>query len=150
MTEENRPAGTAGFDELQRAWKNTRAPAGLAEKVMASIEDASLPSRTRGLKWSLGWSGAAAVILAGVIISVVGRHPAEPTSPSISLPSLSLAAINRAAGGKPSFSIPGPGNLKSIPEPPNIPSSIPNEIPEPTTLLHEEYDDEISDQTWIV
>jgi len=141
MTEQSKQQ----FDDLYRAWKNTRAPASLVPKIMASVEDKPAPFRG----WDLRWSAMAAVIIIAVVIGMTDRHSGEFAKPVINLSAPSLATINQAAGGKPHFSIPGIGNVKSVPMLPKIPPS-PSPTPrEPTSSIHQEYYNEISHQNRI-
>lgn len=145
MTERRERQAEPDLDELRRAWKRTRAPSGLTTKIMATVGEPSsrLPSR------DVRWFAAAAVVVVAVIVAVLAQRPVEPAGPVVSLPVPSLAAINQAAGGKPHLSIPGPGNLKSLPARPGIPVDPRRRTPEPTTSTDEEYSDEISYQTRI-
>jgi len=148
MNERHGPTGDDRFDELRRVWKNTRAPAGLAPKVMASLAE-PMP-RVRA--WRMSWAVVAAMLVVAVVTSTLILRPggsAGSLEPDINLPPPSLAAINRAAGGKPSMAIPAFGQVKTPPAFPGIPKTLPREWPEPTTSLPKEYDDEISNQTWI-
>lgn len=133
------------FDDLRRVWKNTRAPAHLIPKIMASVGDKPAPFRV----WGLRWSATAAVVVIVVVAGLSSRHSSELAKPAINLPAPSLAAINQAAGGKPSFSIPSLSTVKSVPVLPKTPASPQPALPEPTSSTHQEYHNEISYQNQI-
>ncbi len=145
MTEQSDQQLDLQFGNLRRAWKTTRAPASLLPKIMASVEDNRMPFRL----WDLRWSATVAVVVIVVAIGLTNRHSSELDKPVFNLQGPSLAAINQASGGRPHFSIPGLGTVKSVPILPKTPASPPHMLPEPTSSTHQEYDNEISNQNRI-